>query len=34
METALIFGLALVVGLLSGLGLVAQNVRSYRGVPR
>jgi hypothetical protein len=34
MDMFLIFGLALVVGLLSGLGLAAQNLRSYRGVAR
>jgi hypothetical protein len=34
METVSIFALALVVGLLCGLGLAAQNLRSYRGAAR
>jgi hypothetical protein len=34
METALILGLGMIVGVLCGLSLAAQNVRSYRGVSR
>jgi hypothetical protein len=34
MNIVLLTGLTLVVGLLCGLGLAAQNLRSYRGVQR
>jgi hypothetical protein len=34
MDIALMLGLGVVIGTLCGLGLAAQNLRSYRGVGR
>jgi hypothetical protein len=33
-DIAILLGLGLVVGTLCGLGLAAQNLRSYRGIQR